>query len=1018
MAMNMASQTDFSGEPGSTKAKAPNLPPPTPAELASKFPHLEIIELLGRGGMGAVYKARQKDLDRIVALKILPPGISDAPAFAERFAREAKALAKLNHPGIVTIHEFGRADGLFFFLMEFVDGLNLRELLDAGRVSPREALAIVPQICDALQFAHDHGIVHRDIKPENILLDRRGRVKVADFGLAKLVGVPDGATDGTHHPAGTPLTDGGTVMGTPSYMSPEQRDRPLEVDHRSDIYALGVVFYQMLTGELPGKQVEPPSRKVQIDVRLDEVVLRALEKNPDRRYSQASVFKTEVETIASTPGENTQGTTPCPPPPLSRQSSTASGAAPKGRPKILWVSAFALMVSALCELVMVGMNGKDWPGLLVDVSLKMLLALGLVKRFRAAYAVTLITAFFSVGLGFQMEFPLALLLLSFVALIATPILLSTPWFFPLDLSPLRRRIWLGTTAIFVIVGLLVGLAAPLPFKMKASTEGEVYLTTAGPPLAVSGTVIDDKTGKPIPGAQVKGTLRIDPPGEIHEASSDTAGRYVFQTQWTWYKSSRPTRFDPPDLTAWAPGYKTNTPLEFIVDGKKATADFRLQRQTKARDRELGKRSENRPAPVRVEPESGIPAFTNSIRLKVFSKEGPMPVFRVLAGSLKRRPESPDGIINWQPHTLRFGTNGLFDWPLDRGYEEMSIRVEADGYRPASTVVFKKSDGAKAFSIVLVEDPGIRGRVLTPDGMPASGATLALAMSHRDAVLDHGKLRGFKDPPEDKPQDQWRRPLFVQTDAEGGFSAPDLNDPTAVALIVHDSGVREMLFSEFQQMREIHLQAWGRIEGEVVWKDKAGANEEVSLLTYRDYAESGVVHQYAKAGTDLKGRFVIEKLLPGRTQVSLPFTLSMPGKGSTGVVLPGMFAHVDVTSGVPTKIILGGRGRTVKGRLDGRSSWEGVMMNFHPTAPHVGGRGDENDWKAWIEFQNSDLGELYFRGNLKPHPDGTFEIPDVLPGEYQLFVQGGSSSKFTVETEKTNVPNAPLDIGVFFVPKSD
>ena len=165
----------------------PGFTPPGIEELAPKFPQLEIIELIGRGGMGAVYKARQKELDRIVALKILPPGIGDDAAFAERFAREAKALARLNHPGIITIHDFGRADGLYFFVMEFVDGVNLRQLLASGRVSPREALAIVPQICDALQYAHDQGIVHRDIKPENILLDRRGRVKVADFGLAKIV---------------------------------------------------------------------------------------------------------------------------------------------------------------------------------------------------------------------------------------------------------------------------------------------------------------------------------------------------------------------------------------------------------------------------------------------------------------------------------------------------------------------------------------------------------------------------------------------------------------------------------------------------------------------------------------------------------------------------------------------------------------------------------------------------------------------------------------------------------------
>jgi len=296
-----------------TDAKHPPFQPPAVPELAGKFPQLEVMELIGKGGMGAVYKARQKELDRIVALKILPPGIGDDPAFAERFSREARALAKLNHPGIVTIYDFGKADGLYFFLMEFVDGVNLRQLLSAGRVSPREALAIVPQICDALQFAHDQGIVHRDIKPENILLDRRGRVKVADFGLAKIVAAVYDRRDPDEEsrrrsqaPAIEGLTAAGKVMGTPQYMAPEQKEHPDAVDHRADIYALGVVFYQMLTGELPGQKIEPPSsrmRGMQIDVRLDEVVLRALEKEPERRYQQVSVLKTQVETIASGTGK-------------------------------------------------------------------------------------------------------------------------------------------------------------------------------------------------------------------------------------------------------------------------------------------------------------------------------------------------------------------------------------------------------------------------------------------------------------------------------------------------------------------------------------------------------------------------------------------------------------------------------------------------------------------------------------------------------------------------------------------
>ncbi len=234
---------------GDEKPQAFQAPPID--ELGVKFPALEILEFIGQGGMGAVYKARQRELDRIVALKILPPDIGQDAAFAERFTREARALAKLNHPNIVTLYEFGRADGLYYFLMEFVDGVNLRQLTANGRISTREALAVVPQICDALQYAHDHGIVHRDIKPENILIDRRGQVKVADFGLARIIGSTADPADLLN------LSTDARVMGTPSYMPPEQIETPGEVDHRADIYALGVVFYQMLTGELP---VKPSSR--------------------------------------------------------------------------------------------------------------------------------------------------------------------------------------------------------------------------------------------------------------------------------------------------------------------------------------------------------------------------------------------------------------------------------------------------------------------------------------------------------------------------------------------------------------------------------------------------------------------------------------------------------------------------------------------------------------------------------------------------------------------------------------
>jgi hypothetical protein len=160
-------------------------------------------------------------------------------------------------------------------------------------LSPREALQIVPQICEALQYAHDEGIVHRDIKPENVLLDKKGRVKIADFGLAKILG---------REPQDFHLTGVGQVMGTPNYMAPEQVEHPQAVDHRADIYSLGVVFYEMLTGELPLGKFALPSRKVQVDVRLDEVVMHTLEKEPERRYQHASQIKSDVETITAHAG--------------------------------------------------------------------------------------------------------------------------------------------------------------------------------------------------------------------------------------------------------------------------------------------------------------------------------------------------------------------------------------------------------------------------------------------------------------------------------------------------------------------------------------------------------------------------------------------------------------------------------------------------------------------------------------------------------------------------------------------
>jgi serine/threonine protein kinase len=274
----------------SANGKSRFVPPPV-EQLASLFPLLEIIELLGQGGMGAVYKARQPCLDRFVALKILSPEKHDDPQFAERFEREARALARLNHPNIVAVYDSGQAQGVYYLLMEFVDGMTLRQLFQARKLASVEAFAIIAQVCQALQFAHEQGIIHRDIKPENILIDTKGQVKIADFGIAKLM---------DQEPQDVFLTRVQDVVGTPHYMSPEQIEKPQMVDHRADIYSLGVVFYEMLTGELPLGHFQPPSEKTPLDARVDEVVLRSLEKEPDRRYQKASEVRTDVETIGST----------------------------------------------------------------------------------------------------------------------------------------------------------------------------------------------------------------------------------------------------------------------------------------------------------------------------------------------------------------------------------------------------------------------------------------------------------------------------------------------------------------------------------------------------------------------------------------------------------------------------------------------------------------------------------------------------------------------------------------------
>ncbi len=285
--------------PGAAAAGAARPAEPELETLRSLFPELEILHPLGSGGMGAVYLARQPRLNRQVALKIMRCPAGKEADFGLRFEREAQVLARLAHQHIVAIHDFGELDAartggapLFYFLMEHVDGPDLGRRIQAQDLTPTQVLKIIPQICDALQHAHDRGITHRDIKPANILLDAAGEVKVADFGLAQIIGSTL-AEDGM-----TGLTQTGTTLGTPHYMAPEQWAQPPQVDHRADIYALGVVFYEMLTGERPAGVFAPPSRKnAQVSQAFDPVVLRAMDQSPSLRYQQAAQVKEAVKRI-------------------------------------------------------------------------------------------------------------------------------------------------------------------------------------------------------------------------------------------------------------------------------------------------------------------------------------------------------------------------------------------------------------------------------------------------------------------------------------------------------------------------------------------------------------------------------------------------------------------------------------------------------------------------------------------------------------------------------------------------
>ena len=268
--------------------------PPSPEALQAMLPQYEILSMLGRGGMGAVYKGMQQTLDRPVAIKILSTALEESEmGFAERFKNEARALGRLSHPGIVGVYDFGSAaNGLLYIVMEFVDGTDVSKMLaKKGRLPVDHAMAITAHVCDALAYAHERGIIHRDIKPANIMVGYDGVVRVADFGLAKM-----------SHDGQSGLTQSGMAMGTLHYMAPEALMLGSSVDHRADIYAVGVMLYQMLAGKLPQGLFEMPSKLVPgIDPRYDGIISKAMREDREARYQTILALRADLDHILTQP---------------------------------------------------------------------------------------------------------------------------------------------------------------------------------------------------------------------------------------------------------------------------------------------------------------------------------------------------------------------------------------------------------------------------------------------------------------------------------------------------------------------------------------------------------------------------------------------------------------------------------------------------------------------------------------------------------------------------------------------
>jgi len=378
-----------------------------------------------------------------------------------------------------------------------------------------------------------------------------------------------------------------------------------------------------------------------------------------------------------------------------------------------------------------------------------------------------------------------------------------------------------------------------------------------------------------------------------------------------------------------------------------------------------------------------------VTLHVVDQEtgGPIERFVVVPGT----PYDGNAVAVWQPHLARESTAGRFEWPRKRTYDQFRLRVEADGYRPAVTDWLLNKDGPQEITLPLIRDVGLAGRIVTPDGTPAAGAVLAIALPNREIRIEGRTIVGTDSPPAEKLGDRWRRPFTTKADGDGRFHLPPETDPTALLVAVHDDGILQQPFSKLAEDiasrgeagdHELQLLPWGQVSGRVEWEGHPSAEEVIELYVSRDNVYPGMMSMTAKTQSGADGRFTIADVPPGVVQMNRMLPPSEVGE-DTRFAFPVF--HVEVAPGEPTEVVIGRPGPAVVGRLVGLRSFKGVTLRVHPRAPRV---EDAQRWHGLAALRKSGLGPIVYRDEVPVAADGFFRIEGLLPEWYQLIVNGG------------------------------